>query len=65
LSKKYNSLSSPQRGILHSLLGPNILTTIFLNTRSLRSSLSASYKVSHSYKTTFKIKVLYILIFVL
>jgi len=48
-----------------SLLGPNILLSIlFLNTLSLRSFFSASNQVSHPHKTTGKITVLYILIFV-
>jgi hypothetical protein len=47
-----------------SLLGPNILlSTLFSNILSLRSSLSMSNQVSHPYKTTGKILVLYILIF--
>jgi hypothetical protein len=42
-------------------LGPNILlSTIFSYTLSLRSSLSEKDQVSHSYKTTGKITVLYI-----
>jgi len=46
------------------LLGPNILlSTLLSNTLSLRSSLNISGQVSHSYKTTGKIIVLYILIF--
>jgi hypothetical protein len=48
-----------------SLLGPNILlSTLFSNTLSLRLSLSVNDHVSHSYSTTGKIIVLYILIFV-
>ena len=47
-----------------SLSGPNIpLSTLFSNTPSLQSSLNVSHKVSHLYKTTGKIIVLYILIF--
>jgi len=47
-----------------SLFGPNILlSTLFSNTLSLRSSLNVSDQVSHPYKTTDKIWVLYILIF--
>ena len=46
-----------------SLLGPNILNTVFSNTLSLRPSLNVSDQVSHSYKTRDKIIVLYILIF--
>jgi hypothetical protein len=49
-----------------SLLGPNILlNTLFSNTLSLRSALYASDNVSHPYKTTGRIIVLYILIFIL
>ena len=45
-------------------LGPNILlNTIFSNTLILLSSLNVSDQVSHPYKTTDKIIVLYILIF--
>jgi hypothetical protein len=45
-------------------LGSNILlNTLFSNTLSLRSSLNASDQVSHLYKTTGGIIVLYILIF--
>jgi hypothetical protein len=47
-----------------SLLGPNILlSALFSNTLSLRSSLNVSNQVSHPYRTTGKIIVLYILIF--
>ena len=50
--------------VISSLLGPNILlNTLFSNTLSLRCSLSVSDQVSHPYKTTCKIIVLYILIF--
>jgi hypothetical protein len=43
------------------LLGPNILLdTLFSNIFSLRSSLNISDQVSHTYKTTGKIMVLYI-----
>ena len=46
-----------------SLLALNILlNTLFSNTLSLRSSLNVSDQVSHPYKTTGKIIVLYILI---
>jgi len=63
-SEDYRSLSSSLCGFLHSpvtssLLGPNILlSTLFSNTLSLRSSLSVS-----NHKTTGKILVLCILIF--
>jgi hypothetical protein len=47
-----------------ALLSPNILLcTLFSDTLSLRSSLNVNYQVSHPYKTTGKIMVLYILIF--
>jgi hypothetical protein len=58
-----------QCNILHppatsSLLGPNILLSIlFSNTLNLCSSLSMRDRVSHPYKTTGKIMVLYISIF--
>ena len=46
-----------------SLLGPNILpSTLLSNILSLRSSLTVSDQVSHPYKTTGKIIVMYILI---
>jgi hypothetical protein len=47
-----------------SLLGPNILlSTLFSNTLSLCSSLSVRDQVSHPYRTTGKVIVLYTLIF--
>jgi hypothetical protein len=67
---EYRSLSSSLCSLLHSpvassLLGPNILvSTLFSNTLSLCSSLSVRDQVSHPYKTTGKITVLYTLIFV-
>ena len=69
LSEQYRSLSSSLCSFLHSpvtltLLGPNILlSTLLSNTLSLCSSLNVSDQVSHPYKTTRKITVLYILIF--
>jgi len=69
LGEQDRSLSSSLYSFLHSpvtssLLGPNILLkTLFSNTLSLRSSLNVSDQVSHPYKTTGKIIVLYILIF--
>ncbi|PNF23232.1 hypothetical protein B7P43_G01124, partial [Cryptotermes secundus] len=42
---------------------PNILNTLFSNTLSLCSSLNVRDQVSHPYRTTGKILVLYILIF--
>ena len=51
--------------VIISLLGPNILLSIlFSNTLSLCSSLNISIQVSHPYKITGKIIVLYILIFI-
>jgi hypothetical protein len=67
--EEYRSFSSLICSLLHplvtlSLLGPNIfLSTLFSNVLSLNSSLSVSDQVSHPYKTTGKIIVLYILIF--
>jgi hypothetical protein len=47
-----------------SLFGPNILlSTLFSNTLSLSSSLNVRDQASHPYRTTGKIIVLYILIF--
>ena len=68
LGEEYRSFSSSLCSLLHSpvtssLLGPNILlNTIFSNTLSFLSSLNVSDQVSHPYKTTGKIIVLYILI---
>ena len=57
-----NFLHSP---VTSSLLGPNILlNTLFSNTLSLHSSLNVSDQVSHPYKTTGKIIVLYIYIYI-
>ena len=67
--EQYRSLSSSLCNFLHSpitpsLLGPNILlNTLFSNTLSLCSSRNVKDQVSHPYKTTGKIIVLYILIF--
>jgi len=69
LGKEYRSLSSSLCNFLHSpvtssLLGPNtLLNTLFSNTLSLHFSLNVSDQVSHPYRTTGKIIVLYILIF--
>src|SRR5215510_4703773 len=69
LGEEYRSFSSPLCNVLHSpvtssLLGPNtLLNTLFSNTLSLCSCLSVSDQVSHPYKTTGRIIVLYILIF--
>ena len=57
MSKEYRSLSSSLCNLLYSpvtssLLGPNtLLNTLFSNTLSLRSSLSARDQVSHPYRT--------------
>ena len=67
--KEYQSLSSSLCNFLHSpvtssLLGPNtLLNTLFSNTLRQRSSLNVSDQVSHPYRTTGNIIVLYILIF--
>ena len=67
--EEYRSLSSSLCSFLcylvtSSLIGPNIfLNTLFSNTLNLRSSLNVSDQVSHPYKTTGKIIVLYILVF--
>jgi hypothetical protein len=56
--------SVPGHAGRRSLLGPNILlSTLFPNILSLPSSHIMSDQVSHPYKTTGKIMVLYILIF--
>jgi len=60
LGDEYRSVSSSLCGFIHypltsSLLGPNILlSTLFSNTLSLRSSLNDSDPVSHPYKTKAK-----------
>ena len=70
LSVGYRLLSSSLCSFLYSpvsssLLGPNILpSTLLSNILSLRPSLKVSDQVSHPYKTTGKIIVLYILIFI-
>jgi len=69
LGEEYRSLSSSlcsflKSPVTSSLIDQNILlNTLFLNTLSLRSSLNVRDQVSHPYKTTCKIIVLYILIF--
>ena len=65
----YRPLSSSLCSILHSpftssLLGPNILSTLFLNILRLRSFLNMSDQVSHPYITTGKIIAFYILVFI-
>ena len=68
--EQYRSLISSVCSFLHypvtpSILGPNIqLNTLFSNTLILRSSLNVSDQVLHPYKTTRKIIILYILIFI-
>ena len=68
LGEQYRSFSSSLCNLLHSpvnssLLGPNILLeTMFSNTLSFLSSRSVNDQVSHPYKTTVKIIILYILI---
>ena len=65
LGEEYRSLCSSLCSFLHSpvtssLLRPNfLLSTLFLNTLSLRSSLNVNDQVSHPYKTTGKTIVLY------
>ena len=62
ISSLFSFLQSP---VSSSLLGPNILlSTLFTNTLSLRFSLNVSDQVSNPYKTTGKIMVLYIIIFI-
>src|SRR5215510_2083104 len=69
LGEEYRSFSSALCNFLHSpvtssLLGTNtLLNTLFSNTHSLCSSLNVSDQVSHPYRTTGRIIVLYILIF--
>jgi hypothetical protein len=67
LGEQYKSGSFSLCCFLHSpvtssLFSQNILSTLFSNTLSLCSSLNARDKVSHPYRTTDKIIVLYILI---
>jgi len=68
LGEQYKSFNTSLCNLLHSpvtssLLGPNILlNTMFSNTLSFLSSRYDSDQVSHPYKTTGKIIVLYILI---
>jgi hypothetical protein len=50
--------------ITSSLFGPNILLcTLFSNTVSQSSCLNVRYQVSHTYRTTGEIIILYILMF--
>jgi hypothetical protein len=70
IMQQYKSYSSTLYAILHSpvtpfLLGPNILlSTLFSNSFTLRSFFNVSDQVSHPYKTTGKIIVLYVLNFI-
>ena len=65
LGDEYKAFSSLLCNLLHSpviscLLGPNILlNTMFSNILSFLSSCSVNDQVSHPYKTTGKITVLY------
>jgi hypothetical protein len=71
LGEEYKPCSSSicsflQPPVTSFLFGQNILlSTLFLNTLNLCSSLEVRDQVSHPYKTTGKIIVLYILIFTL
>ena len=67
LGEEYKSFSSSLCNLLHSpvtssLLGRNILNTIFSNGLSFLSSRNVNDQVSHPYKTRGKIIVLYILL---
>jgi hypothetical protein len=66
--EEYRLWSSSLCNFLHdpssSLLGPNILNTLFSKTLSLCSSPNVRDQVSHPYSTTGKITVLCILIFI-
>ena len=70
MGEEVGSLSSSLCSFLQfpvtlSLLGPNILlNTLFSNTLNLHSSLKVSDQISHPFKTTGKIIVLYIIFFV-
>jgi hypothetical protein len=69
LGEEYKSCRSSLCSYLHppstsSFFGPNILlSALFSNSHSLCSSLNVRDQVSHPYRTTGKIIVLYILIF--
>ena len=68
LGEEYKLFSYSLCNLLHSpvtssLLGLNILNTMFSNILSFLSSRNVSDQASHPYKTTGKIIVLYILIF--
>jgi hypothetical protein len=63
-SINYSLFSFVHNLVITSLLGPSILLgTLFSYTLNLPSSLSVSNQVPHTYKTTDRIIVLYILIF--
>ena len=68
--EKYGLLISSLCSVLHSpvtssVLGPNtLLSTLFSNNLTLRSSFIVSDQVSHQFKTRGKIIILYILIFI-
>ena len=65
LDEKYRSLGSSLCSFFSTpLLHRPSQAQIFSNTLSLCSTLNVTYKVSHPYKTTGKIIILYILIFV-
>jgi hypothetical protein len=58
---KFLIVQLPPFSFTSSLVGPNILLrTLFSNTLSLYSSLSVRDQVSHPYKTTGRIMVVYI-----
>jgi len=67
--EQYTSLSSSLRSFLHSRVTSShsalniFLNILFSNTLSLRPSLNVTDQVSHPYKTTGKITVLYISIY--
>jgi len=69
LGEEHRTLSSSlcsflYSSVISSILRPNILlNSLFSNILSLRSSVNVSDQVSHPYKTTGKILVLYFLIF--
>ena len=63
MGEEYRSLSSSLCSFLHSLVTSSLLGPNILNILSLRSSPNVSDQVSHPYKTTGRIIVLYILIF--
>jgi hypothetical protein len=64
LGREYRPLSSSLCNFFHSPVTSSLLSTPFSNTLSLRSSPNVRDQVSHPYKTTGNIRILYILIFV-